>query len=789
MTIDPKKLFDRGIWRRVAMAAVLLGGAAYLLRVVEPHYPVKHWLGLRYLGYWAASLVWLASCVASGHRVMRFVLRSPLPLFEQLSFDLVVGVHLFATTVFLVGVVGLLHPAAFVAIPLILLAFGGAGPWRYFARAVSRHRRRGGLGHSLGALGWLAVVFGVLALALIYAGILSPANISFDSRWKHLAMAQHYAAAHRIERFPEGWYPASAPQLATYLYTWALILPKAQFFDRLELAQHIEFVGFAFSLLGIPALVRRIAPEVRAASTWATRFLFPGIFLYDSNLGGGADHVAAMFAAPIALGCFRFVRRLDWRHAIVFAFPIAGAILTKYSSAFELIAFPVFAVAGRAMFLAVPRFRERAGATPRAWLSGPLVCIAAGLALTATLWLKNWVWYGDPLYPLLNKIFHGRPWDEAARVLYDHRYRTQHWKPDSSWAGFVETLSALWSWSFVPHDWKKFHGTVPVIGSLFTLLCVTVPLLGKRARLWAVVAATHLGIFLWYWTNHQDRYLQSLMPWMAAASAATMGLLWKQGWLVRAPLIVLVGVQLVWGGDVPFIPGHVFVKVPLKTSLDLLAAGYQKKYEERFKLFDYEKLDAVLPRDARVLLHEQHPHLGLQRPAVHDWVSWQAGINYAGLGTPARIDARYREFKVTHLVWSEKKASGYESVAGDLLFRAYAHRYAKSLRHVAGFSVAAMPDAPLKADAAFNDEVLYFGCAHAGVTNLDGLSAPSFGPDKHRFAKPHTKFVDADADAFADRVGFMVVEKRCKSRHAKAASLATKFPIHVASKVFELYVK
>jgi len=788
MPIDPKKLFDKRVVRHLLLACLLVVGAVHLRNTIEPHYPVKHWLAWRYLGYWAASLGWLASSVAVGHRVVRLLAPSPLPLLEQLSLDFAVGVNVFGFAVFAVGVAGLLYPAAFVLIPLGLLAAGGLGPWRYFARAVHRHRRSGGLGHDLGVWGWAAVLFGVLALALIYFGILSPQNISFDSRWKHLAMAQHYAAVHRIERYPEGWYPGSAPQLASYLYTWALILPKARFFDRLELAQHVEFVGFAFSLLGIPALVRRLAPEVSSASSWAARFLFPGIFLYDANLGGGADHVAAFFTAPILLQLFRFQRRFDRRHALLLAFPIAGAILTKYSSAFELIAFPVLAVTARALWLAVPRFRERAGAAPRAWLVGPLVCIAAGLVFTAPLWLKNWIWYGDPLYPLLNTVFRGKPWDAAARVLYDHSYRTQHWKPTHDLNGLKESIVALWDWSFHPHDWKKFHGTVPVVGSLFTLLCVTVPMFGKRWRLWSVLAATHLGIFLWYWTNHQDRYLQTLMPWMVAVTAALLGLLWREGWLVRGPVVLLAGLQLLWGSDVPFIPGHVFLKVPARASIDLVSSGYQKKYEERFSLFDYEEAGRQLPKNARVLLHEQHPHLGLQRPAVHDWVSWQAGIDYAGLGHPAKVDARFREFGVTHLLWQDK-ASGYDSVGGDLLFRAYAHRYAKNPRKIAGFWIADLPDAPLPEDVAWNDEVLFLGCQKAGLVKLAGLAAPSFGPRKHRFEAPHTPYAEEDAATLAERANFLVFESRCKSRFPAARSEEGRFSVRVTAKGFELYIK
>lgn len=788
MQLNPRRFVDKRTPLKVVLALVLLGGAAQLCRAVQPHYPIAQWLGWRYLGYWAASLGWLASVVSVGHRIVRKVAPAPLPLFEQLSLDFVVGVQVFALAVFLVGMAGVLYPAAFFGIPLVLLAAGGRGPWRYLRRASHQHRRQGGLAHGIGGWGWVAILFGVLALGLLYFGILSPGNISFDSRWKHLAMAQHYAAAHRIERYPEGWFPGTAPQLASYLYTWALILPKARFFDRLELAQHIEFVGFVFSLLGIPALARRLAPELPVAASWATRFLFPGIFLYDSNLGGGADHIAAFFTASIVLQFFRFQKRLDSRHAILFALPIAGAILTKYSSAFELIVFPVLAIAVRSVIIAVPRFRVRTGASRRAWIVGPLVCIASGIVLTAPLWLKNWIWYGDPLYPLLNKVFHGRPWNATAQVLYDNVYRTQHWKPSRDLAGLKESLGALWTWSFVPHDWKLFHGKVPVVGSLFTLLCVATPLLGKRLRLWAVIAATHCGIFVWYWTNHQDRYLQTLMPWMAAVTAVMLGLLWKQGLLVRIPLLFLVGLQLVAGGDVPFIPAHVFLKVPLRTSIDLIQAGYQKKYESRFALFDFEQISQVLPADARILLHETHPHLGLQRPVIHDNAAWQAGIDYAALGTPAGIDAYLRSLRVTHLLWTDR-GSGAASVASDLLFHVFARRYAHNPRKIAGVWLAELPDVPVSENARWTDEVLFLGCAEAGLVKLQGLSALGYGPAKHRFSRPHTPYVEAQAADLAQRANFLVFESRCQSRFLAARAEEGRFPVRVTAKGFELYVK
>ena len=98
-----------------------------------------------------------------------------------------------------------------------------------------------------------------------------------------------------------GWYVGTSPHLASFLYTWAFLQPASDLFDRIELAAHIEFVCFLFMLAAIPVLVRRLVRGTRARFTWVARFLFPGIFLYDSSLVTGADHVAAIFAYDLRL--------------------------------------------------------------------------------------------------------------------------------------------------------------------------------------------------------------------------------------------------------------------------------------------------------------------------------------------------------------------------------------------------------------------------------------------------------------------------------------------------------
>jgi hypothetical protein len=51
----------------------------------------------------------------------------------------------------------------------------------------------------------------------------------------------------------------------------------------------------------------------------------------------------------------------------------------------------------------------------------------------------------------------------------------------------------------------------------------------------------------WYMLAHYDRYLQTLVPLMAAATAATLGRVWLLGPQARVAVVCLVSLQVVWG--------------------------------------------------------------------------------------------------------------------------------------------------------------------------------------------------------------------------------------------------
>jgi hypothetical protein len=709
-------------WRTLGVTAVVLAGAAFFAFWVQRFIPFQHWLAWRYGLYWLLTAMLGLSCLSVGNLTLRGLLGRYLRFDEHLVLSVALGVLVFALSWFLLGLVGSFSAWTFCLLPCLCLALGARALWAWLSR-YRRHgrlRRRGLPGHLPGWLRGPVSGFGVLALGLLYAGILTPDNIAYDARWYHLAAAEQYAVQGGIRPFADGWFVGAYPQLATWLYSWAFLLPTGRFFDHVELASHLEFGAFLLTLFGIPVLVRRILGGGGYGWSWVARLLFPGVFLYDSGLSGGADHIAAFWAIPIFLAFLRAYERVELRRCTVLTACLAGALLTKYS-ALSLTLFPAAAMFFRALQLVVRRRKEPGALGP---LANLLAMLGLGLSLTAAHWLKNWVWYHDPVYPLAYDFFSPRPWTVDTKDRFGH-FMPPEWSAPHSLRGIGDTLSAMIDFSFVPHDWPQFHGQVPVFGSLFTLAIPCLLFVRPRRRLLALFASCELGVGVWYWMFHQDRYLQTLLPWMAVCTASVGIAAWRLGVLPRLALCLLVGLQLAWGGDTPFIPAHALAGgTPFKPAIDLLSSSYRQDFKARF--LAYEPLGKIKPHvaaEGTVMLHEMHMHLGIGVPTVSDWIGWQGGVSYVRTAKPSELYAVLRGMGVTDVLWT-RTSRAYDSVGGDLAFYNFVVRHTAHTEKVGGFSISRLTDA-VPSDEGFANLALYLGCGdsyQSGVYRLSDLS-------------------------------------------------------------------
>ena len=625
--------------RIVALGVVLSVAIAVFAWVANQHYPLREWLLFMYLRYWLFALLFSAACLSTGLRLLKVILPEPPRLGERLTFGFALGVLVFTTGVFVGGLAGLYGRVFFFAWPLAMTAIGARSAWRDWRR-TRRHLRKFGppLYLPRSPVETAAAVLLVLGLVAIYLLVMTPLNVGGDSYWYHLPIAEEYVARGAIRPFAEGWYLGAYPQLATLLYTWAFQSPGA-LFDHVMLSSHLEWALFLATLPGISALARRLLGGTRVPYAAAAIFLFPGLLLYDSSLVTGADHILAFWAPALGLALIRMGRRFDAREAVLAGILTAGPILTKYQGIYFFVCASLLV-----LFLTVRTRRLRPA----------LVWALACLLTSSSHWLKNWVYYGDPFYPLLHNFLPSRPFHAGAAPLLDREYwNAQFILTGTFWEKLWATVLSLPTFSFVVHDWG-FHGQRPVFGSLFTLLIPVLFFVRPRPRVWLMIIGIHIAIAVWFVTSHQDRFLQAMLPWMVACTVTALVLAWRTGVVVRAGIVLLVLFQVAWGGDVYFIRSHAMIgDSVLKQTVDLLGAGQNGAYDERRRLHggSFESVGKRLPEHAKVLVHQHHDRLGLLHESVSDTIGWQGAIDYLLLDTPSAVVDLLHKLGVTHAVW------------------------------------------------------------------------------------------------------------------------------------------
>jgi hypothetical protein len=752
------------VLRIVLLVLSLLLGSYWLVTCVDRFYSIKQWLIWRYCSYWLGAAFYTLACQMGGMPIV-YRLGRDFRHAERLLLAQAAGMVLFFLGMFGLGMLRLYYWPVFILWPLMLMAYGARTSLRVAKRLWRVRRvmyRRPRPPRSL--LQVVALGLGLVSLLIVYSQIIHPLNTSYDARWYHLSLAEQYTAQGRIMRFPNASFVNAYPQLASILYSWAFLAPRAVLFDKLGLCAHMVFVMFGWILASVAVLTRRLVKNPSPV-VWATVFLFPGLFLYDSGLHLGSDHAAAVFAVPIALTSYVAFKSWRTRNWLLLALMVSGAALTKYS-AVTLFAVPALALLSRgAVGLVRDRFHRASS-----WLGPPALSALVALVLTAPHWAKNWAYYGNPVLPYAASFFK-QPWSDYNRRFYVTWQSLEEWVPKGSFRQRLdETIHAVPFFAFEPHDWPSFHRDVPVFGFLFSLSGLALPFVrGRTQRIWVLMLATYCGVFLWYWGMHQDRYLQVLLPWMAAATAAILALAWRTSVWAKLPVLGLVVLQIAWGSDVPFIPTHGMLgKPPTTAAIELASTGYRQQVRGRLNVFEpWQTMSKALdPRTSSVLLHDQQVALGIGAMVVQDFPHMQGLIDF---GSQRSLGGAYRMLKdagITHLVWRPKQTTGWYGYSGDLIFFDLLRSHTGEPQAFGGNHLAKLVPGP---DLDVRDaKVAFFVCPcpfGSGLYSLQSLNFPDVVvSDAKKFPKPEVPFQAPDEpEALIARARYVVFEPSCNA--------------------------
>jgi 4-amino-4-deoxy-L-arabinose transferase-like glycosyltransferase len=471
---------------------------AYLIKAALPTLA----FGPHFAEFWRAGLI-NAGCVAAmlitSFAVGAVAIDRWTPEKNLLAalFSLAAGLWSLSVAILLVGIFSIR------SLPFVFLLAGCwllPAPRRFFHRVGSASERLDGWAKLM-----LACVIAAALLSLL--GAMTP-PFEYDELEYHLGAPAEYIKAGRITALPHNFY-SNLPQLTEMLYLLGL---------KTSSGVAAKLLHWSLGLLGA------VAVYAVAARSWKREVALPAValfycvpFMQDLSETARID-LATTFFAVLAFGSLLgwLQDRRDNRYLWLSALMAGGAVGTKWT-AIPVVLLPagVFVlVSRRSVFLAA-----------RYWL------LAAAVVLP---WLiKNWLFMGNPVYPLLDNVFHSPHWSAEQAALFARKHYASF-----GWDGWAQFVGLIWRYSFKePFAVPLLLMTAPLI-----LLLRNVTPSARRAG-WLFVAA-YAGWFLL--TFRPWRFLFPIFPLAAMVGAVALDAVgkWARAVVVAVLLAGLSGMGL-----------------------------------------------------------------------------------------------------------------------------------------------------------------------------------------------------------------------------------------------------
>ena len=751
-------LRSRSVKRNVGAVLTLglgLAGLGFFANGVSEVYPVRDWLFWEMLKLWGWIASFAVGCVCFGQFVVVRLLRlERLSVLESTLFSMSTGTLGFGIAMYVAGASGHFDAPFAVGLPLGMMGIGA-----HDGAALMRRIRTETAAARHGWLSWAITGYGLVFLLLVYFGAMTPDSISVDASMVHLRIAEDYARTGRLVPFPTN-YHTCVPHLASILSTWAFIVPGLRAAQHWMLALHLEFCLFVFTCVGVAAAIQRIVDDHRLRAAWVAIFLFPGFFAADSNLSCGADHVVAFFSIAITLAALRVCKNFTRADCVLLGMSLAGALLTKYQAVYLLTssALVVSLTWAYKLFLDIRRMGIGSPSRHRRdLLIAPLIVVLTIAVFTSPHFIKNTVFYHNPVYPFMTKVFSGStPHFPNATIYIEHLYEDKNWVPPGSLFDKLSHASELFlTFSFKPH---YFLNNTPYFGSLFTLLFPAILFVPKKTNVLRAATIGAGSLLLWGMTFNVDRNLQTFMPVLACVTGALIVKLWRFGWLARVGLIPLVGFQVVWGGDLPLFDGR---GDRMRSAMDLIAAGDLGKAKTRFDEYRrlYVDLGEAVPDNSRLLLHLGHDALGIDRELWLDRPGFQGLISYQNVRSARELYDYYRSLGITHVILDGREDHA-AAVQDEALFRILVRQHAKSLGTFGSYNLFELPRSSPPAENPYKVLALGISGYTAGLYPIEHLGTIEYlAGNLKKYSSPQEPYTPANAASLLARADVVVMRR------------------------------
>ena len=488
--------------------------------------------------------------VGVGERILGWLSIRPASDGERLVLAGGLGLGALGYGFLTLGLVGLLRPWAIFA----MLALTGVWVWPQARRWPSRWRGKRAAWRPPGFFERLGATLVVVMLGIVLARCLAPVT-DYDGLTYHLVVPREYLQAGRILPRP-GESHANFPLTVDLLYIPAVLL-------GLESAAKIIHLGCGVLLgLGVYALAWRLL------GTRSGAWLALLVLATTPALGtvGGYAHTDLgwalfEFLAAYALLCWGSEGERGW---LALAGVFAGLGMgSKY------LGLPALGVLGLAVLVQSGLLIRRSW---RRVLGDGLLFGLTALVVAAPWYLKNWLWLGNPVYPLW---FGGQGWDAyqwATLLSTGTRYG-----PRQGWLGFL-----LLPWDLFRYSIGYFGPTPFIFPTPLSLLLPLYLLVRRRPAINLLLLISLLRFGTWAISARNARYLMDIYPLLSVAVAYLLMELARQRrvrMLIQGIIFALLVANLTWQALLLVQEGSLPVVLGLESREEYLADHNDPPYQ------------------------------------------------------------------------------------------------------------------------------------------------------------------------------------------------------------------
>jgi 4-amino-4-deoxy-L-arabinose transferase-like glycosyltransferase len=560
---------------RSTIVMVLLALLMVVGRWLFPERPADY-VGPRALldAGFALGLLGLTLLLAGGlgRKVQRYLGLEGLSCLEQAVFGIPIGLGILAYGVLLLGTVGLLRPWA------ILLCLGVASVWSWPTWAQIIGRLPGWLAQQTGILKKLRLgekvllVLGGLILVLTLFQALTP-PWDYDGLMYHLPGPRRFLEAGRILLLPDTW-QANGPFTVEMLFAVGLAFGSDTFAKLTHLAYAVCL------LLATFGFGRRYLGCTKGSIAVALLLGVP-IFPFWASMAY-VDIAWALYEFLGMYALFLWRENGQSRWLVLAGLAMGWAMGCKY-----------LALGGLGVLGLWVLWQSRGAGLKRMLLQGLLFGLPA--ALVGSPWyIKNWLWSGNPVYPL---VFGGTGWNAERLGLLMAYLR-------SFGTGQRLVDYVLLPWNLYAQNAQFSPAGIGIeIPGLLVPLALLYPLTHRHGKTNGLAGMVALRFVAWALSSQQARFLLPLFPALSLLAAAVLGDLASHRRTRRRARLLLV--ILPTGATVLVTLFCQLFLLHLFSPLAVVLGRESKGVFLRARVADYPALQLVqshLPLETRVLM-------------------------------------------------------------------------------------------------------------------------------------------------------------------------------------------